>query len=330
MTPFSAYISVTDRCLLNCWHCSNANKEVSDDLALEDLSRIIKEVQDAGVSCIGFTGGEPALRNDLEQLISSVDSRSFTVLFTTGYGIDEDRAKVLRQAGLTAIIISLDSHIKEEHNQKRKSETAFDNALSAIRNSIQAGIYTVLSTVITKEILYTKKIYELIRYAARLGVAEIRILEPKPCGRLLDTSYESFDEQDRDRIRRFQYEINRDDTLPTVMSLAHMTSRDNYGCCAGRIYIYIGTGGEVCPCDFSPLSFGNLLKEPFHKVYARMNSYLPEPFCGCIISSVSKYLKEVGNNKLPIRDIEKIDHLLRSMEKGPIPQLFLKLGFKEA
>lgn len=329
MNPLSAYISVTDKCHLNCWHCNNANKEVSDDLPFGDLSRIIQEVQDASVSCIGFTGGEPALRNDLAQLISKVDNRSFTILFTTGYGIDKGRAITFKKAGLTTIVVSLDSHIKKEHNQKRNSDTAFDDAVSAIKNCSQARIYTAISCVITKEMLYTEKIYEFVHYAADLGVFEIRILEPQPCGKLLNGNYDRFEEPDRNQIRKLQYEINRNKSLPKIMSLAHINSKDNYGCNAGRTHIYISASGEVYPCDFTPLSFGSLLEEPFHKIYKRMNSYLPKPSYGCIISYVSKQIKEVGDNKLPIRDIKTIEHLLKSMGKRPIPKLFIKLGFKE-
>ncbi|MBL7084540.1 MAG: radical SAM protein [Candidatus Omnitrophica bacterium] len=328
ITPFSAYISVTDKCHLNCWHCNNANKEISGDLSFEDLSRIIKEVQETGVSCIGFTGGEPALRSDLTQLISKVDGRSFTILFTTGHRIDKERAIAFKKAGLTAIVVSLDSHIKKEHNQKRSSDSAFDDAVLAIKNCLQTRIYTAVSCVITKEMLYTEKIYEFVHYVAGLGVPEIRILEPQPCGKLLNGNYDRFEEQDRNQIRKLQYEINRNKTLPKIMSLAHINSKDNYGCNAGRTHIYINASGEVCPCDFTPFSFGSLLKEPFHRIYNRMNSYFPKPSSDCIISSISKQIKEVGNGRLPIKDIAKIEHLLRLMGRSPIPKLFIKLGVK--
>lgn len=329
MSPFSVHISVTDRCHLECWHCSNTTDEAANDLAYEDLSRIICELQDAGVSCIGFTGGEPALRRDLENLISSIDNRSFSILFTTGYTIDEVRAKRLKQVGLTTIVVSLDSHIKEEHNEKRNSGTAFDDAILAIKNSLQAGIYTAISTVITKEMLYSDKIYEFVRYVASLGVHEIRILEPKPCGKLVNGNFENFTEEDRKQIRHLQYTVNKDKTLPKIMALAHINSSENYGCNAGRTHIYINARGEVFPCDFSPLSFGNLLDESFSKIYQRMNSYFPKPLNGCIISSISKYFKEANIDKFPIRDKEKIEYLLSRLDKRPIPKLFSKLGFKE-
>ena len=329
MTPFSAYLSVTDKCHLNCWHCSNASGDPSKDLSREDLSQIIGEIQDAGASCIGFTGGEPALRNDLEDLVSSVDNRSFSILFTSGHSVDGDRAHALKKAGLTAIVVSLDSDIEKEHNQKRQSETAFDEAVSAIKNSLGADIYTAISTVITKDMLYSDKIHEFVRYVAKLGVPEIRILEPKPCGRLSNDKVENFSDKDRMQIRQLQYAVNRDRRLPKIMALAHINSVNNYGCNAGRTHIYINAQGEVYPCDFSPLSFGKLIDEPFHKIYQRMNSYFPKPSNGCIISSISKYFKEAGVDKLPIRDKEKIDYLLSRLGKRPIPKLFSKLGFKE-
>lgn len=329
MTPFSAYISVTDRCHLNCWHCSNISGKSTNDLSRKDLSRIIRELQDAGVSCIGLTGGEPALRDDIENLVGSIDNRSFSILFTTGHLIDEARARAFKEAGLSAIVVSLDSHVKEEHNEKRYSETAFDEAISAIKNSLKAKIYTAISIVITKEMLYTDKIHEFVRYAARLGVPEIRILEPKPCGRLSKGNFESFTDKDRKQVRQLQYAINKDKTLPKIMALAHINSVDNYGCNAGRTHIYINARGEMYPCDFSPLSFGNLLDESFSKIYQRMNSYFPTPSSGCMAFSISKHCKKNRIDKFPIRDKERIEYFLSRLDKKPIPKLFSKLGFKE-
>lgn len=331
MSPFSAYISVTDRCHLNCWHCSNASVEKPKDLTLSDLTKVIHELQDFGVSCIGFSGGEPSLREDLEKLVNTVDDRSFSILFTSGYLVDEHRAKALKEAGLTAIVVSLDSHIKEEHNKKRQSERAFDDAISAIENSLKAGIYTAVSCVISKEMLHSEKIYEFINYVAELGVHEIRILEPKPCGRLLNSAFEDFTEQDKSRIRELQYEINTKKDLPKIMALAHINSLDNYGCNAGRTHLYINANGEVCPCDFSPISFGNILNESFEEIYKKMNKYFPKPSNGCIISSIYKYIitNGIDINALPIRDENKIEYLLGHIGKRPVPRLFSALGFKE-
>jgi MoaA/NifB/PqqE/SkfB family radical SAM enzyme len=331
ISPFSAYISVTDRCHLNCWHCSNANAEKAKDLSLTDLMKIIRELQDFGVSCIGLTGGEPSLRDDLEKLVNTVDNRSFSILFTSGYLINADRTRALKEAGLTAIVISLDSHNKDEHNKKRQSEKAFDDAISAIENSLKAGIYTAISCVISKEMLHSKKIYEFINYVGELGVHEIRILEPKPCGKLLNSTFEDFTEHDKAKIRELQYEINRKKDLPKIMALAHINSVNNYGCNAGRTHIYINAHGEVCPCDFSPLSFGSILNEPFELIYKKMIKHFPKPSNGCIISSIYKNIiaDDIDINALLIRDENKIERLLSNIGKRPVPKLFAALGFKE-
>ncbi|MGA1796353.1 MAG: radical SAM/SPASM domain-containing protein [bacterium] len=324
MSPFSCYISVTDRCPLRCLYCSNARKEQTDGLPAEEICRIIRQIQDAGVSCIGFTGGEPLLRDDLEPLLRMVDDRSYTILFTSGHGLDRSRARTLEQAGLTIMVISLDS---QEHNRMRRSESAFDDAIAAIEHALAAGIYTAVSTVMTKQMLHSEKMDEFVRFAAGLGIHEIRLLEPKPCGRLLYGDEEMFGEEDRDRMRQIQYAINRDISLPAIMSFAHITAQGNYGCSAGRVHVYVNAQGEVCPCDFSPFSFGNLCNESFNTIYARMNRYLPRPFSGCIISSVAGRMREMGIDRLPVRDMQVIDQLLDSMEKGPVPLLYTKLGF---
>lgn len=326
ISPFSVYISLTDKCHLDCWHCSNFKDGEKHELSYEGLKRIMHEIQDAGASCIGLTGGEPALRVDLEKLVNQIDERSYSILFTTGHSISLERARALQSAGLTIIVISLDSHIKEEHNSKRNSEIAFDEAISAIRNSLEAGIYTAISTVITKKLLYSPKLYDFFEYVGALGVHEIRLLEPKPCGKLLNYEFDYLDEEDKKKIREVQYSINTKGKLPTIMALSHINSVDNYGCNAGRTHVYINARGDMCPCDFSPLSFGNLVEESFSDVYTKMNRAFPKPSGACIISSLSNHLKDIG--PLPVTDRDKIDGLLGKINRGSVPKLFSKLGFR--
>jgi len=201
----------------------------------------------------------------------------------------------------------------------------------AIENSLKAGIYTAISCVISKEMLHSEKIYEFISYVGKLGVHEIRILEPKPCGRLLNSAFEDFTEQDKSKIRELQYEINTKKDLPKIMALAHINSVNNYGCNAGRTHLYINANGEVYPCDFSPISFGNILNEPFEVIYNKMVKHFPKPSNGCIISSIYKNIIADGIdiNALPIRDENKIERLLGHIGKRPVPKLFSALGFKE-
>jgi MoaA/NifB/PqqE/SkfB family radical SAM enzyme len=325
-SPCSVYFSVTNRCHLNCWYCSNPGGS-REDLSFETLSGAIGQAQDLGAACIGFTGGEPLLRRDLERLIAGADDRSYKLLFTSGHGLDEARAASLKKAGLTAVVVSLDSHIAAEHNANRNSSTAHAEAVAALKNSIAAGLYTAISMVITKDILYSGRIYDFVKFAGGLGVHEIRILRPKPCGKVIKGNFELLEEQDVAKFVELQYEINRDPDLPVIMALPHIGTINNFGCSAGRTHVYVSADGDVCPCDFVPMGFGSIAGEPFRDIYARMLKSFPAPAHGCVSQLAYREIDALSGGKLPLKDPAAIEKVMASMGRRPVPRLYRKLGW---
>lgn len=327
VNPLSVYFSVTNRCHLNCWYCSNPGGNTSD-LDFRVLSRAIRQAQDAGAACIGFTGGEPLFRPDLEKLISLVEDRSYTLLFTSGHLLDAARARALKTAGLTAVVVSLDSHIEEEHNSKRNSAAAYGEAVEALKNSIEAGLYTAISMVITRDILYSGRIYEFIKFAAGLGVHEIRILRPKPCGKVIKGNFEILEERDVAKFVDLQYEINLNPALPAIMSLPHIGTINNYGCSGGRTHVYVSADGDVCPCDFVPISFGNITGEAFGDIYQRMLKSFPAPAHGCISQMAYREIDRLSEGMPPLKDPAAIKQVMDSLGQRPVPKLYRMLGCK--
>jgi MoaA/NifB/PqqE/SkfB family radical SAM enzyme len=324
--PLSVYVSVTNKCVFNCLYCSNFSS-ADEDLDGDIFCRLINQIQDSGAACIGFTGGEPLLRNDLEQIIEAVDERSYAIVFTSGHLLGKERARALKNAGLSAMVISLDSHIAKEHNSGRNSEKAFDTAVSAIQSSVSVGLYTAVSMVISKEMLFSKKIYDFISFVGKLGAHEIRILRPMPCGKLMKGNFEQVGESDLNRLRVLQYDINKNQELPTIMALPHIGSINNYGCSAGRTHAYVTADGDVCPCDFVPLSFGNITESPFNEIYKKMAVNFPKPAYGCISQMIYQDIKSVADGKLPVRDMTAIQNLILVLKNRPIPLLYKRLGY---
>src|SRR5690606_32881326 len=109
-------ISLTEKCSLRCTYCMPA--EGLPPIAREDLltpveiARLVRvAVRDLGVRDIRFTGGEPLLRADLEEIIrlsSAVADGASISLTTNGVGLDK-RIVGLRDAGLTRLNVSLDT-----------------------------------------------------------------------------------------------------------------------------------------------------------------------------------------------------------------------------
>ncbi|UCF08639.1 MAG: radical SAM protein [Thermoplasmata archaeon] len=223
--PFSCHISVTQRCNFSCWHCSNWHREKTDDMPLELILETIGRLQDMGNCLIGITGGEPTLRDDLEDIIKGIVPRSSALLFTNGTNITEEKARELKKAGLFSIAVSLDHFRAEHHDGARGYEGAFDIATSAITASQKAGLYTIAAAVPTREMIQQGEVPQFYDYCRDLGVHEIRVLAPIPTGRLVGKREERWcgtDEQQQ--MWEYAKQLNQDKTYPRITEFSYLES----------------------------------------------------------------------------------------------------------
>jgi PqqA peptide cyclase len=126
--PYALLAEITYRCPLHCPYCSNpvavpiaaSLSEVqrhqedggysSGELTTDEWKRVIREAAALGVLQIGFSGGEPLARRDLEELVRAArEAKLYTNLITSGIGLDDDRVRALRDAGLDSVQLSFQS-----------------------------------------------------------------------------------------------------------------------------------------------------------------------------------------------------------------------------
>ena len=300
LAPISTYIAITDRCMYNCWHCSakrfiKGKDDKSKEMTTDEIKKIVKSLQDLGVGIIGFTGGEPLLRNDLEEIISSIDNRSISYLFTNGYSLSLNKAKELKNSGLFGVGISIDSLYKETHDKKRGYNGAYENSISAIKNCKEAGLYTMAQVVCTKEMLKSGEIYELGKFLKTLEIDEVRILEPIPCGSLLVKNDEIFSKEDKEELIKRHIKFNNNKDYPKTSVFPYVESKDQFGCGAGVQHSYIDNEGNFTPCDFVPESFGNVLSEDIKDIWNKMHSKLKSPRNYCYAKKCDK----CNDNEIP-------------------------------
>ncbi len=306
LAPISTYIAITNKCMYSCWHCSASQfmEGSNNDMTTEQLLTVVKKIKDLGVGIIGFTGGEPLLRKDLEQAISLVSEPSangkekqkksmeaMTLVFTTGFGLDLKRAQSLKQAGLFGIAISLDSVNSDKHDKMRGVEGAFAKAIVAIKNAKKAGLYTMCQTVCTRELLQSGEIYKIAKYAKSLGIDEMRIMEPIPCGSMEEHPEEILSKEEQKKLICIHIEMNENEIYPKVSVFPYIESEDQYGCGAGSQHSFIDADGNFGPCDFLPISYGNLLKEEGDVIWNRMHKEMGRPKCACYAKSKEEHEK---------------------------------------
>lgn len=323
--PLSTHVCITTRCQYRCEHCGATTPDKCSELTLQQWQKVFADLQDLGVAYLGISGGEPLLRRDLEDILASIDDRSTTLLFTNGRALTPERARSLKQAGLFYLAVSLDSPDAAEHNRFRRNPRAFDHALTAIRNSADAGLYTMVSAVVLKRLLTRENLLQLFKTAGDQGAQEIRIHQPVPSGELADPAEHTDIFYTPDDIRMLydlQFEVNETrPELPKVSSFTYTEGPEKFGCGAGVMHSYISSTGELWPCDFVPASFGNVLETPVAELYRQMNCVAQSPRTTCMARTLAKQLQ---GKSLPVVGDEAAE-LCAGCSGGELPRFFSDL-----
>jgi MoaA/NifB/PqqE/SkfB family radical SAM enzyme len=325
LAPLSAHLCVTSRCSYGCEHCGATYPDGGVELTKDEWIGVIRDLQELGIAYIVFSGGEPLMRDDLEEMIRAVDDRSVTLLFTNGRALTRERARSLKESGLFIAAVSLDSPNPAEHNRVRRHPQAFSHALAAIRNASQAGLYTLVSAVIFRRNLNKENLFRLFGLAKEHGAHEVRIHQPIPRGQLADTEDANqifYTQQDIVALNRIQFAANRKKNgLPKVSSFPYTEGPHKFGCGAGVLHSYLSATGDLWPCDFVPLSFGNVLKEGVREVFTRMMRVAGVPKTYCWAKSLATRLK---GKALPLTTEESVE-LCRNCRSRSYPRFFREL-----
>ncbi len=327
--PGSCHIAITQRCDWNCWHCSNWHRDKVDDLPLDLLLDTIGRLQDMGNFMIGITGGEPTMRDDLEDIIRGIGPRSSTIMFTNGTGITEDRAKELKKAGLFSIAISIDTPNPEVYNKLRGHENAFNIAMEAFENAKNAGLYVVATATPTREMILNNEMPKFYDFIKDLGVHELRVLAPIPTGRIIGNRDKRWCDSDEEKqMWEYSKKLNLDKTYPRISEWSLLESEGILGCTAGTFHTFIECDGTVTPCDMIPLSFGNIKDDGgVEKAYENMANTFKVPRYECYVrASVGLFKKAFEEEgKLPFSR-EKTMEICSRIKNKKMPEFFEKIG----
>ncbi len=126
--PMWLLAEVTYRCPLHCVFCYNPvdYAKQHQELSTEDWKRVLRESRALGAAQLGLSGGEPLLRDDLEEIVREARSLGYyTNLLTSGVGMTESRIAALKDAGLDHIQLSFQDSTREM-NDFLSSTRTFD------------------------------------------------------------------------------------------------------------------------------------------------------------------------------------------------------------
>jgi 12,18-didecarboxysiroheme deacetylase len=158
--------NMTKRCNLKCVHCyaQAVDPEGVDDISTEQAKTMIDDLAAYGAPVMLFSGGEPLVRKDLVELAKHATSRGMrAVISTNGTLITKEKAKELKEVGLSYVGISLDGG-EEIHDKFRKVPGSFKKALEGVANCQAEGLKVGLRFTINKRNQYeVPKLFDIIR-----------------------------------------------------------------------------------------------------------------------------------------------------------------------
>ncbi|EOQ72658.1 pyrroloquinoline quinone biosynthesis protein PqqE [Acinetobacter lactucae] len=134
--PLWLLAELTYRCPLQCPYCSNPldYAQHKNELTTQEWFDVFDQARQMGAVQLGFSGGEPLVRQDLEQLVAHAHQQGFyTNLITSGMGLTEQRIADLKQAGLDHIQVSFQASDPVVNDALAGSKHAFEQKYEMCR-----------------------------------------------------------------------------------------------------------------------------------------------------------------------------------------------------
>ncbi|MBU8849304.1 MAG: 12,18-didecarboxysiroheme deacetylase [Desulfobacterales bacterium] len=292
--------NMTRRCNLKCVHCYARSEDISYDNELnhEQSIAMIDDLARFGVPVLLFSGGEPLVHPRLVEYAQYAVSKGMrAVISTNGTLITKEKAKTLKEIGLSYVGISLDG-LEETHDKFRGVKGSFKKAMAAIENCQNAGIKVGLRFTINKrnvadipgifDLLEEKNIpracfYHLV-YSGRGSEIAKEDLSHEDTRKVLDLIMDrTKDLHDRNMPKEvltvdnhadgpyvYQRLLDEDpERAAEVLELLEMNEGNN----SGRGIGCISWDGEVHPDQFwREKSLGNIKDMPFSRIWTNIDN----------------------------------------------------------
>ena len=180
--PYTLVAELTYRCPLGCVYCSNPidARRHGDELETVEWRRVLGEAEALGVVQVHFTGGEPLVRGDLEDLVRAARGADlYTNLVTSGIPLDRPRLDALVAAGLDHIQLSFQGRT-EEATRVWARHPGFSKKLEVARWVKEAGLPLTVNVVVHRGNLDDAD--AIVEFAASLGADRLELANAQYLG----------------------------------------------------------------------------------------------------------------------------------------------------
>ena len=279
--PARVYWELTRACDLACRHCraEAMPRRAANELTTAQCVRVLDQLRDAPTPPhIVFTGGDPLKRPDLVQLVASATARGLPAAVAPSATVHLTRETIhaLKDAGTTAMSLSLDGPTPAHHDGVRGVLGCFGWTVAAARRIVSAGVPLQINTLVTAD--SAPQLEDISTLVARLGAARWSLfflvsvgrgrtltpVEPIECERTMRWLASrapawpfAVSTTEAPHYRRVVLQQLRADGRSAAEVATHAVNR-SFGLRDGNGIMFIAADGEVTPSGFLPLSVGNV------------------------------------------------------------------------
>jgi radical SAM protein with 4Fe4S-binding SPASM domain len=180
--PKYLVLEITNRCNLNCIHCSvRANERLENELTTTEWKNLLTTLAEMGVEAVGLSGGEPLLREDVFDLANHALNHGLLVgLVTNGLLLNRGMVEKIKKMNLD-VQISLDGSRPLYHDKIRNQEGSFEKLLEKVRLLREEDIKFTVAAVATAH--NYRDLPNLLRLSEEIGARSFRVQPFFPVGR---------------------------------------------------------------------------------------------------------------------------------------------------
>lgn len=326
-------ISVTSACRYKCPHCYQ-KFDKGKDMDIHILLETVKKLQEKGVAFFNIEGGEPFLVFDrLKKVCDAIDERSEILINSTGDGMTLRHLQELRnKKNLLGVMFSLHTDIPEKLNEFMGVPNAWENLEKGIELCHHAGIPVTFNTCLLKEAFYDGTFERIIERAKEFRGCILQLIKPKPAGGWLGSGSGVFSESDLVHVKNMVHRYNHlkeYKDYPFVAAMVNEEDKSLFGCTAGATdRFYINAKGDLQPCEFLNISFGNIQQDDFETIYEDMRKVF-ETAGDCLLCEkysvrIHELMNEYNLKVLPLPpDISRV--VYKDWDRGGVPEFYKKL-----
>ncbi len=283
-----AMVNLTYECHCKCDYCwcGSYDRHPEKELSSFEVKKILDEIAEYPSMCtaVSFIGGEPLLRKDIYELIDYAVSRGlFTEMETNGVDLSRDVVLKLKKSGLNHIFVRIEGPDRESHDLVSKAEGCFENAIDGIKACVKEGLSCSIFMNAHRDKIKSGRLKKIIDIGRRLKVNSVRVIFATLAGRWVDREEERLTSEEENEVRKLA-----DPGFVYLESSEAFCKNDERFCAAlKKDFFYVSCYGEVQPCPFVPVSFGDMRTRPLNKILESMWAHpiFNSGYKGCLMNN---------------------------------------------